>query len=281
MKFKAITFSVLFLSIGFSGISQELPEVSSKATVKQRVGLTDIEINYSRPNVRKREIFGALVPYDKVWRLGANEATTFETSSDINFEYGGTLPAGKYALFATPGRGSWLFHFNRKHDQWGAYDYKKEEDALFIKAKIDEPTHFEESMSIRFADVTTQGGKIIVQWGQTKVIIPFTVPTKKLAIQNIQKAIKEGKDLDKVYANAAEYYSEQLNDNKMALEYANESLKKKETLQGYFTKASILFEMGNKSEAIKNGEKAEKMAKDAGKDGWAGYIRKNIDKWSK
>lgn len=281
MKLKAITLSALFLAIGFSGISQELPAASSKTTVKQRIGLTDVVITYSRPNVKEREIFGGLVPFDKIWRLGANEATTFETSSEIHFDSDRTLPAGKYALFATPGKDSWVLHFNKTHEQWGAYGHKKEEDVIIVKARIAEPTHLEESMSIRFTNVTTDGGNLIIEWAKTKIVVPFTVPTKKIALKNIEKAISEGKDLDKVYANAAEYYSEQLNDNKIALKYANKSVKEKETIQGYFTKAAILHSMGDKENAIKNAETAAKLATETKKDGWAGYINKTIKEWKK
>lgn len=281
MKFKAITFSALFVAMAFSGMSQELPEVSSATTIKQRVGLTDIEIAYSRPNVNDREIFGELVPFDKIWRLGANAATKFTTSSDITFEGARVLPAGEYALFATPGKNEWTLHFNKNHKQWGAYGYKAEEDVVRIRVPVVPATHHEESMSIRFSDVTTKSGTMTIEWRKTKVIVPFTVPTKEIAVSNIEVAIKKGKDLAKVYSNAAEYYSEQLKDNKKAMEYVEKSLVLEESIAGYFTKAQILKEMGDLKGAIASAEKAEKIAKDQEKGGWAEYIRKTINEWSK
>lgn len=279
MNFKTITLSALFVAVGFSGISQELPEVSSATTIKQRIGLTDVEITYSRPNVNEREVFGKLVPFKKIWRLGANACTKFTTSSDIDFgEFGGVLPAGKYALFATPIEDHWIFHFNKNTEQWGTYNYNEEEDVFKAFAPVVEPTHLEESMSIRFADVTTTSGIIVVEWAKTKVMIPFTVPTEKLAVANIETAIKKGENLAKVYSNAAEYYSEQLENNKQALVYAEKSLSLEKSIAGYFTKAQILKEMGKTKEAIQNAVSAEKMAIKQ-KSGWAGYIRKTINKW--
>src|SRR5688572_3927170 len=99
-----------------------LPRVSPKASVSYTIGLTDVEIHYGSPAVKGRPVWGSLVPYDKIWRAGANEATTIEFSTDVNME-GQTLRAGKYALFIIPGETDWTIIFNKKHDQWGAFGY--------------------------------------------------------------------------------------------------------------------------------------------------------------
>lgn len=99
-----------------------------------KVGSANVKINYGAPSVKGREIWGKLVPYGQVWRTGANEATTFETDADIKVE-GQTLPKGKYGLFTIPGESEWVIIFNKKAEQWGAYDYKEGDDVLRVKVR--------------------------------------------------------------------------------------------------------------------------------------------------
>src|SRR5436190_20179097 len=99
----------------------ELPRVSQKATVSQRVGLTDVSITFSRPGVKGRTIWGGLVPYNQVWRTGANEATTFSVSDDVKIN-GQPLPAGSYSLHTIPGKDSWTIIFNKVDKQFGSFN---------------------------------------------------------------------------------------------------------------------------------------------------------------
>jgi hypothetical protein len=108
--------------------------LSPKAGVFQTVGITDINISYSRPGVKNRKIWGELVPYNKVWRTGADEATKITFSTDVLIE-GKKLPAGAYSFFAIPGEKEWTLIFNKVADQWGAFTYNEAEDALRIKVK--------------------------------------------------------------------------------------------------------------------------------------------------
>jgi hypothetical protein len=108
--------------------------VSPKAGVFQTIGLTDVNVSYSRPGVKNRKIWGELVPYNKVWRTGADEATKITFSTDVLIE-GKKLPAGAYGFFAIPGENEWTLIFNKISDQWGAFTYNDAEDALRIKVK--------------------------------------------------------------------------------------------------------------------------------------------------
>ncbi len=138
----AILMTFLFVS-SFS-FAQEKMEAKPKedkskrpsppAKVTEKVGTTTVTIDYSRPSVKGRKIFGGLEPYDKVWRAGANEATTFEFDKDVKIN-GQALAKGKYAFFAIPNEGEWTLIFDKKADQWGAYDYKEGNDALRLKVK--------------------------------------------------------------------------------------------------------------------------------------------------
>lgn len=144
--------------------AQESPEkrASPAATATGQVNGAAITINYSSPSVKGRPIWGELVPYGKVWRAGANEATTFETSKDIQVE-GKTLPAGTYSLFAIPGKTEWTIIFNKTAKQWGAYDYDQKQDALRVKVK---PQSGDMQETLVY-DVTDKG--IALRWEKLKV----------------------------------------------------------------------------------------------------------------
>src|SRR5262245_44376051 len=110
----------------------DLPRESQAATVSQRIGITDLTVTYSRPSVKGRTIWGEVVPYDQIWRAGANENTTFSCTDDISVE-GQKLPAGTYGLHMLPTRTTWTVIFSKDHTAWGSFFYKKEMDALRVQ----------------------------------------------------------------------------------------------------------------------------------------------------
>ncbi|MBC6989888.1 DUF2911 domain-containing protein [Hymenobacter sp. BT491] len=149
------------------------PEDKSKrpsppAKVSAMVGAANVTIDYSRPSMKGRKIFGGLEPYGKVWRTGANEATTFETSKDVKIE-GQALPAGKYALFTIPGETEWTVIFNKTADQWGAFKYDAAQDALRVKVKPKKTAQPTEVFTINL----DKSGKVSMLWENTEV--DFTV----------------------------------------------------------------------------------------------------------
>lgn len=149
------------------------PEDKSKrpsppAKVSTTVGGATVTIDYSRPSVKGRKIFGGLEPYGKVWRTGANEATTFQVSKDVKIE-GQTLPAGKYGLFTIPGETEWTIIFNKTAEQWGAFKYDEKQDALRVKVKPKKTPQLTETFVINL-DKT---GKVFMMWENTEV--DFTV----------------------------------------------------------------------------------------------------------
>ena len=121
------------------------------------IGKAEIKVSYSSPGVKERTIWGELVPYDKVWRTGANEATVFETSNDIHIN-GSKLPAGKYGLFTIPGKNTWTVIFNSDWDQWGAFSYDAAKDVLRVEAT---PEHGEFQERMNF---TIEGDKVVLSW---------------------------------------------------------------------------------------------------------------------
>ncbi len=137
MKNLALILINVFLFTGLQSFAQEEMKVrkSPAATAEGKVGEAEITINYSSPSVKDRVIYGDLVPFDKIWRAGANEATTFETSTDLKVN-GENLTAGKYALFVIPkAEGNWTVIFNTEHKQWGAYKHDESKDALRVEAE--------------------------------------------------------------------------------------------------------------------------------------------------
>jgi len=124
-------FAMLISKVGWSQDQDKSKRPSPPATATGKIGDATITINYSSPSVKGRQIWGALEPYDSVWRAGANEATTFETNKDIMVE-GKKLPAGKYAFFTIPTPNDWTIIFNKVPNQWGAFKYDKNQDALRV-----------------------------------------------------------------------------------------------------------------------------------------------------
>ncbi len=148
--------------------------ISPKAALIQTVGFTEVRIDYSRPGVKKREIWGKLVPYDAVWRAGANEATKITFSTDITIE-GKKLKKGSYSFFAIPGKNEWTIIFNKVADQWGAFEYNESEDALRVKVKT-EKAIWQEWLSYTINKATDTSAVIRLEWEKIKV--PFKIEVK-------------------------------------------------------------------------------------------------------
>jgi hypothetical protein len=134
-----------------SGQEDKSTRPSPPAEVHAKIGDNTVSINYSSPSVKGRTIWGDLVPYGKVWRTGANEATIFETSGELNFN-GQKLPAGKYGLFTIPGEKEWTIIFNSVWDQWGAFKYDASKDVLRLKANPAKSDAFNERMKFEIND---------------------------------------------------------------------------------------------------------------------------------
>jgi len=148
--------------------------VSPKATVKQTVGFTDVEIEFNRPGVKGRDIWGGLVPYNKVWRTGANEATKITFSADVKIN-GISLKAGRYGFFAIPGKDKWILIFNKVADQWGAFEYNEAEDVLRTEVTPEEG-YFQEWLDYTITKTSKNTAIVNLEWEELKV--PFTVEVK-------------------------------------------------------------------------------------------------------
>lgn len=150
-------------------VAQEQKPLSPKETVKGQVAGVDTEIVYCRPSARGRKMIGVKEPYGKVWRTGANEATTIQFAKDVKIE-GKPLPAGKYALFTIPNADEWTIIINKKHDQWGAYNYDEKDDVLRVNVKPKKLDQFVETFTI-----TPEKSGISLKWENTEVFFKVKI----------------------------------------------------------------------------------------------------------
>lgn len=265
---------------GFTANAQDLPRPSPLAKIEQTVGLTTIAMEYSRPSKKGRTIFGELVPFDEVWRLGANASTKITTSSDIKIQ-GKELKAGTYSVLATPNKDIWTLVFNTDLELRGTGNYDAKKNVLEVKTKVVITEETVESFTISINNVTHQSALLSFAWDNTKVDFAIGVETNKIAEENIQAALKKGEDLDQVYYRAASFYYNTLGDDKKALTNITKGLNVKQGHALQFLRAQILFDQGHKEEAIKYAKKAVKLAEEAESKGWADYIQGTIDSWEK
>src|SRR6185369_945749 len=228
----------------------DIPRDSQHATVLQKVGITDIKVNYHRPLVKGRQIWGKVVPYDAVWRAGANENTTISFSDPVTIE-GKTLEAGAYGLHMIPGEKSWIVIFSRNSTSWGAFTYKQEEDALRVTV-TPQPAEFHEALAYDFDDVKDDAATLTMRWEKLAVPVKIGVNTKELVQASLHKQLRgfaqytwDGWD------DAANY----LLANKLsvddALNYCDRSIQVEERFDNLFTKSKVLTAMGRKDEADK------------------------------
>jgi len=258
-------------------MAQDLPKPSPNAVVSQRVGLTDIEITYSRPGVKDRVIFGDLVAYNEIWRTGANKATAINISDDIKVA-GKDLKAGSYAIFTVPGEKEWKFIFNSNTEQWGTYDHKDDEDVLTVSISS-ETSEFTESMNIYFDDLRDASASIVLQWEKTRIKVPITVDVKAKAEENIKSAIDEAQGSFRTYRNSARYYMDNDLDAAQALTWAQKSVDMDKKYWNLTTLSRAQYANGLKKEAIKSAEEALTLSTEAKSKHYIKENEKNITDW--
>lgn len=242
----------------------KLPRVSPGATVTQTIGLTDLTVTYSRPGVKNRVIWGGLVPYDTLWRTGANEATTFTTTDPIQFG-GQSLPAGGYALFTIPGKDEWTVIVNSEKNQNGAFNYHKDKDVMRLTVK---PTEAEpqEWMEFSFEDLTPTSANLVLRWEKLRLAVPIVVDANGKALASARKAIASLKSDDwRTPMQAANFCLT----NEVAMDEGQKWLEKSLAIQTNYNNLSLQarwqMKLGRKDDAIKTAEKALAAAK-ASKD---------------
>lgn len=273
MKTTLKTLMILALAVSLNTELQaqgiKIPQASSAQTITQTFGLGKVSVSYSRPNLKGRKVFGVMEPFDKVWRTGANSATSVTFSDPVKVA-GKELAAGTYGLFTIPGKEEWTVIFNKDSKQWGAYEYKESDDVLRIKVKAIKLKDKVETFTIQFANVYPTTAQLQLSWENTGLNIDLTTEVDAQVMASIEEAMKGEK---KPYFAAAQYYYENGKDLNKALEWVNAAeLADPKAPWVRLWKGRIQLKKGDKAGAIASAEAGIKLATEAKIDE---YVRLN------
>lgn len=291
LKGSSVSFAaLLLLCFAASAFAQiPVPRPSQKASVMQRIGVTDVTITYSRPGVKGRKIWGdplpaqaaakgeatldnqnerpkdaVIVPYGHVWRTGANEATMFVVTDDVLIN-GQKLAAGSYSLHTIPTKDEWTIVFNGTANQWGSFDYDPAKDTLRVKAKPQWVNENQEWLAYTFDPVSDDSAQVNIRW--EKISVPFTVKVPDVATVTMAKlktTVSNAKADDwRTPMQAGNYLinNQNADDDALGMQWLEQSIKVKETFQNLASKANALYKAGKKEEAIATGEQAVQRGK--------------------
>jgi hypothetical protein len=268
MKTKQLFLITMLITAGLSykSIAQVpgLPNPSATQTISQEIGLGNVSVTYSRPNVKDRKIYGGLVPYGIVWRTGANTATEITFSENVKID-GQAVPAGSYSLFTIPGKDEWIIIINKKVKDWGAYTYDEKNDLLRLKVKSTHLAEKQESFTIQFINSTTNSADLRIVWDHTAVATKVTVDDDDARITaNIDHLMETEHPGNLVYFNAIQYYW--AHDNKdidKALGWVDRAKKDVPTNPAFYLfESKLKLKKGDKVGAIAAAEGGIKLAKE-------------------
>lgn len=261
---KKLVVTALFAAGVFAVKAQAIktPAASTAQTVKQEFGLSSVELSYSRPNAKGRTIFGDLVPYNAVWRTGANSATTLTFSDEVMIG-GKKVPAGKYGLLTIPNTGSWTIILTRQTDVTSPAAYKQDQDVVRVTATPQDMPFDTETFTMQFMNVKANSMDLLILWERTAVFLPISMDIDSKVMSQIENAMNKD---NKPYFQAAMYYLDNGKDLNKASEWLDKAVQ--QTPNAYWVwhqKANCLARLGKKQEAIAAANKSIELAK-AGKN---------------
>jgi hypothetical protein len=250
----------------------EFPQPSPTATVSERVGVTGVSIEYSRPSVRERRIFGGLVPFGQVWRTGANAATKVTFTTDVKLG-GAAVPAGSYALFTIPGEAEWTVILSKVVDgQWGSYAYNPKDDQARVKVKPVAMAEPMETMTIGLQDLRAGKANLVIGWEKTKVAVG--IDTELVAKLKPQIEAAMAGSGEKPYFAAAMFYYENDLDIALAKQWIEAAAKQQpDAVWIVYRKGLILKKAGDKDGAMAAAKQALELAAKADGELKAEYTR--------
>jgi hypothetical protein len=253
-----------------------LPAASPRAEVMQRVGVLELRVNYASPGKKDRTIWGELVPYDTLWRTGANAATTFETDGDLTVG-GVAVPAGKYSLFTIPAKDAeWTVVLNKDATaNTGNYDEKKDQARFKVKP---EEAPARERLTFLFSDTTDTGTRLDLEWAGLRLSVPVTVDTAGIVKQHIATYTTDASD---TLAGAARYRAEN-GDLPGAVTLIDASIAVEPSWYNTWLKADFLHQQADHKNAYKLAQKAQEMGSKVGDDFfWKDRVEKALAEWKK
>jgi Protein of unknown function (DUF2911) len=250
----------------------EFPAASPPCLVRNQIGTTTVEIQYGRPGVKGRKVFGGLVPYGEVWRTGANSATRITFSGDVRFG-GADVTAGTYALFTVPDKTSWTVILNKAADQWGSYGYDEKQDVTRVQVQPETLAKPVETMTLDLADLRDDSAHLVLTWETTRIEVPIKTDLVARMQPRIEAAMAaEGGQ--KPYLQAAMFYYEHDLDLYKAREWADAAeAAQPEAVWVVYRKGLILAKMGDKEGARESANRTAELAAKAGGSLGAEYGR--------
>lgn len=274
-------FIFLFLASGMISHSQvQAPQPSPFTKVEQKVGLTDVTIEYSRPGMRNREIFGDLVPFGEVWRTGANDNTKITFSDDVTIE-GTQLEKGTYAIFTIPEGNSWEIIFYSDASNWGApQDLEEDKITLRANAEVSGLPFEMETFTIMIDDLENDAAVLNFIWENTVASLPFEVPTDKKAMVSIEETMNGNPGVND-YVAAASYYHDEGKDLETAYEWISRAVEMGDDDAFWILRRKSLIEadLGKKEEAIATAKQSLAAAEKAGNQDYVKMNKDSLKEW--
>ncbi len=256
MKKIFLLLSITACSVSFAQ-TLVTPQPSTTQTIKQNFGLSSIELSYSRPNAKERVIFGELVPFGKVWRTGANQASTLTFGDDVTIG-NKKIAAGKYGLLSIPNKNNWILIITKQLDVTSPSAYKEENDLVRVDVKPMVGANKVETFSMQFTNVKSSSCELTLQWENTTVSLPISTDVDSKVMSQIDNIMTKD---NLPYFNAAMYYMESGKDLNKALSWFNKAVEQNPgAYYMYFQKASCLAKLGKKQEAITTATKSLALA---------------------
>lgn len=279
---KKLLFSCAFFAVAVTATAQvKTPQPSPKSSLEQTVGLTQVTIEYARPSMKGRTIFGDLVPFGKLWRTGANQNTMIGFSDDVMID-GKTLKKGKYALFTIPKAEAWDVIFYSDTDNWGIPEnWDETKVALRTSAKAIMLSKPVETLTISVGNLDNNFATLDLSWERTMVSVRFDVPTQKTAMASIEKTLAGPSAGD--YFSSAQYFYQSNGDLNKALEYINKALELNKEKPFWYTRQKSLIQakLGDKKGAIETAKISLAAATAAKNDDYVKMNNDSIAEWSK
>ena len=274
------SFSFLLFSSVALAAPVELPRPSPAASVFEKIGTAKLTVTYSRPAVKGREIWGGLVPYGQVWRLGANDATTLEISEPAKVA-GHDLPAGAYALFAVPGKDRWTIRVNSEAKQWGAYFRDPKKDVLSFEVTPSAGAH-QEWLEFRLHPESARVVRVEMAWEKLRVSFPVEVDVNGIVWKNLDAARAAAGPKDYVdFYQSARFARETGERRAEAMGWLDEAMKRGDSFWMDELKGDLLADDGKYAEAAPHLERAIERSKKAGApEEWRDGARKKLAEWA-